>query len=75
MNNLMYLRDACCGLMDVDMHHGRRELSSSWLHMTPSNYASLENAVMALHQVQTTDHFLSSIFLGDIVYYSTAFIG
>ena len=75
MNNLMYLRDACYGLMDADIHHGLRELSSAWLHMTPSSSASLEDTVTTLHQAWITDPFLSSIFRGDIVYFSTAFIG
>ena len=74
MNNLMYLRDACYGLMDVDMHRGLRELSSLWLHMTPSNSASLVDAVTTLHPARINDPFLSSVFRGDIVYYSTAFI-
>lgn len=71
----MYLRDACYGLMDVDMHHGLRELSSSWLHMTSSDAASLKGSVTTLHQAHITDPFLNSIFRGNIVYYSTAFIG
>ena len=75
MNNLMYLRDACYGLMDVDIHHGLLELSSSWLHRRSSNSDSLKDSVTTLHQLRITDPFLNSIFRGDIVYYSTAFIG
>ena len=75
MNNLRYLRDARYGLIDVDMHHGLRELPSSWLHMTSSNSVSLKDSVTTLPQVQTTDPFLNSIFRSDIVYYSATFIG
>lgn len=71
----MYLRDVCCGLMNVDRHHVLRELSSSCLCMTSSNYGSLKDTVTTLHQLRITEHFLNSIFRGDIVYYSTAFIG
>ena len=75
MNSLMYLRDACYRLMDIDMHHGLREISSSWLHMTSSNSGSSKDNVTTLHQLRITDPFLNSIFRGDIVCYATAFIG
>ncbi|CAF1241589.1 unnamed protein product [Adineta steineri] len=75
MNNLIYLRDAHFELKNNSMCMNLRELISSWLHIRCSSSTSLTNPVRTLHSIKITDKFLSSIFRGAIVYYSTAFIG
>lgn len=74
MNNLMYLRDACFESMSIGMHKGIRNLISSWLHISDLNCDSSKIHVRVLHPVKIIDRFFNSIFLGDIIYYSTAFI-
>jgi hypothetical protein len=71
----MYLRDACFELMDVDIHMGLRELISPWLHTSCSYSDSSKDSVRALHPIIIVDQIYNSIFRGDIVYYSTMFIG
>jgi hypothetical protein len=74
MNNLMYLQDACCEVINADMHLGLRQITSSWLHMSSSNTVSFNESVRALHSIKMNDQFFNSIFRGNIIYYSTAFI-
>jgi hypothetical protein len=74
MNNLMYLRHACYELIDVDMNLDFFKLVTSWLHMNQSSSASTNDRIRALHPVKIIDQFFNSVFMGDIVYYSTAFI-
>ena len=71
----MYLRDACFELTNTDMHLNLRKLVSSWLHTSYADCVSSDNSVHALHPIKITDQFFNSIFRGDIVYYSTVFIG
>jgi len=71
----MYLRDACFQIIHVDMHLGLRKLTSSWLHMSCPDSVPSKDCVRTLHPLKITDQLFSSIFSGDIIYYSTAFIG
>jgi hypothetical protein len=75
MNNLMYLRDACSEIINIDIHPGLRKLVSSWLHTSYDDCVSSNNSVRALHPIKITDRLINSIFRGDIIYYSTVFIG
>ncbi|CAF2107921.1 unnamed protein product [Rotaria magnacalcarata] len=74
MNNLMYLRDACFESMKPDMNKVLHKLISPWLHMTNSYSNATKYSVRTLHPLNTSDQAISSIFPGEIVYYSTAFI-
>ncbi|CAM4984884.1 unnamed protein product [Rotaria socialis] len=75
MNNLMYLRDACSEAANANMHKGLKKLITTWLHMRDAYNISSKDCVRVLHPVKITDQFFDSIFSGDIVYYSTAYIG
>jgi len=75
MNNLMYLRDTCFQVIQGDMHSGLRDLTSSWLHISYSNSISPENYIRVLHLINIIDQLFNTIFSGNIIYYSTAFIG
>ncbi|CAF4166937.1 unnamed protein product [Rotaria magnacalcarata] len=75
MNNLMYLRDACSEAANANMHKGLQKLLTTWLHMRDAYNISSKDCVRVLHPVKITDQFFDSIFSGDIVYYSTAYIG
>jgi hypothetical protein len=75
MNNLIYFRDACFEMIRVDMHLGLRKLTSSWSHMSCSDSVSAKDYIRVLHPIETTDKLFNSIFFGDIVYYTTVFVG
>ena len=75
MNNMMYLRDACFEVMNIDMHPDLRELSLSWLDMKLGCSVPPNIHVRVLHAIKVTDRSLNTIFRGDITYYSTACIG
>jgi hypothetical protein len=71
----MYLRDTSFELINNGMHHGFRELISSWLHVSAFPSALTNDHVRALHSIQIIDPFFNQVFHGDILYYTTAFIG
>lgn len=75
LNNMMYLRDACFELTTTDIPSSLRSLISSWLKMEPCDLYSSGNHIRVLHSLDCEDPLLSSLFTGDITYYSTAFIG
>lgn len=75
MNNLVYLRDACFELTNIDMPFDVRALSSSWLGIQCWRSTSTIDQIRVLHPLTLQDPFLSSVFHGNIVFYSTAFVG
>ena len=75
MNNLMYLRDACFELTTTDIPPGVRDLVSSWLGVQYHDFDSSSAQIQVLHPFACQDAFVSSVFAGEIIYYSTAFIG
>jgi hypothetical protein len=52
-----------------------RELISPGLHVSASPSDLTNDHVRALHPVQIIDPFFNQVFHGDIIYYTTAFIG
>ena len=72
---MMYLRDACFELLNNDMPANLCLLSSTWLNLQCPSTKSSTDHVRVLHPSKLQDSFLSSVFLGIIVCYSTAFIG
>ena len=75
MNNLVYLRDACFELTNIDMPINICALSSSWLGVRYWRLPSAIAHIRVLHSSTLQDPFLSSVFHGNIVFYSTAYIG
>jgi hypothetical protein len=67
----MHLRDASFELINNYF----RELISPGLHVSASPSALKNDHVRALHPVQIIDPFFKKVFYGDIIDYTTAFIG
>lgn len=74
MNNLMYLRDACFQAIHTNMPTRIRTLTLSWLHVFDSKRAASQRHFRLLHPIQIADESFDSIFNGNIVHYTTAFI-
>ena len=75
MNNMIYLRDACFEFTTTEMPSHVRDLVSFWLDVSHHRSVSSATHIRVLHPFDFNDAFLSSLFPGEIMYYSTAFIG